>query len=357
MTDVAAAAPIDGPLSVEAATDLLRSVPTEQVELPTEEQPAGAEPAAEEPIEASTESEADLAAEGELGAETPTEEAPVEQPEPVVPAIEAPHFWDAEAKARFKDIPPELQPIVAEQARVQVAAAAKAIEESAQARKAAEGQASQVTQLAEHLNVVLPKAMKTFGDRWSTIDWQSLAKDDPARYVAEKAEFDAQKEQVQQLEQAAGEANRLQHQTFVRAEAETLSKLATADIAPELADPATAPAAKMAIANYLVSTGIPGEALGRISAAETLIAYKAWKWDLAQEAAKKAQTLTRAAPKPAAAPKPQAIPATRTAPAVKPTAAAPLAPSRARNVDTARARLNASGSVDDAVALLKIMKG
>lgn len=338
---VAVEAPAAGPLSVEDATAALRSVPTEAVELPPEEQ--------EEPAATSDDPEiqAEPTAEEEPGAETPTEEPAAETPEPVKPAIEPPHFWDAEAKARFKDIPADLQPLVVEQAKSQAAAGARAIEEAVQARKAAEGQASKVTQLAEQLNAFLPSAVKVFGDKWSGHDWTKLAQEDPARYVAEKAQHDEEQQQLRALSAQTAEANRLELQKFHATEFETLAKLAP-DQAPELIDAKTAPAAKQAVANYLASSGIAPDRLPYISAAETVIAFKAMKWDQAQAAAKAAAAAPK--PKTPAAPKPASG-------TVRPTAAPALAPSRQRSTEQARANLDKSGSVDDAVALLRSMRG
>lgn len=348
MTDtVAAEAPSTGPLSIDDAASLLSQVPTEVVELPPEEQPAGEE-AAPEPSE--TEPEAEPTAEEEPGAETPAEEPEAEQPEPEpVPAIEAPQFWDAEAKTAFKTLTPEQQRIVADQTRAQVAAAAKAIEQAAEARKAAEGQASKVTQLAELLNDFLPKAADTFKNKWVDHDWDRLAAEDPAQYVRDKRQFDKEQEQLQALAVRADEANRLEIQRYQAAEYEALGQLAATQ-APELVDPKTAQQSRSAVATYLASNGIQPDRLPLISATEMVIAYKAMKYDEAQAAAK----TVASAPKP----KPAAKPAPKTASgAIRPTAAPVQAPTRQRNVDNARSALDRSGSVDDAVALLKALRG
>lgn len=347
MTDtVVAEAPADGALSIEQAADALLNVPTEAVELPKEDAQPEAEPEAEAPSD-ETETEADPAAEEVPGAETPAEEPEADPPEPAQPAAEAPQFWDAEAKAAFKTLTPDQQRIVAEQARAQNAAQNKAIEEAAQARKAAEGQASKVTQLAEQLNAYLPKVAETFKDRWADHDWPKLAQEDPARYVADRAQYEAEQTQLKALAAQAEEASRLELQRYQTAEAEALVGLA-AEHAPELTDPKTAAQSRQDVARYLIGAGYQPDQLSLVSAKDTVIAYKAMKWDQAQAAAKAAAAAPRPAPMPAPAPR-------ATSGTVRPTAAPAQVPSRQRSVDNARASLSKSGSVDDAVALLNLL--
>lgn len=340
---VAAEAPSAGTLSIDDAASALQAGPTEVVEVPEEQEEEA--PALDAPSE-ETPSEAEPAAEEEPGADTPTEEPAAETPEPAIPAIEAPQFWDADAKAAFAAFTPDQQRIVADQAKAQNAAAGKAIEDAAQARKAAEGQASKVTQLAEQLNAFLPKAIDTFKGKWADHDWDRLSTENPAQYVADERQFKVEQEQLRTIAVQADEANRLELQRYQAAELDTLSKIAPIHKASELVDPKTAPQTRMAVATYLASNGIDPALLARISAVEMVIAYKAMKLDEAETKALAAVAAPKPAPKPAtSAPKPASG-------AVRPTAAPAQAPTRQRSVDTARAALDKSGSVDDAVALL-----
>ena len=133
------------PDEVEAALSKLDSAKTEKVEAKT-----GAE-------------------------ETPPPEAKEKdegEPEPETPALEPPKFWNAEARERFKALPPELQTYVLEQEENAHKARSKSINDAAELKKAAETdkvqaaqQAQQFaqanTQVAQYLNSLIEQTRQT----------------------------------------------------------------------------------------------------------------------------------------------------------------------------------------------------
>lgn len=361
MTTESAPAADSGSLSVDQGIAALRALsPEPAAEAPADDQIEAAaeqedetEAAAEAPDgdvagEDDPQSEAEPAAEDDPGAETPAEDDPAETVEPAEPVADAPHFWPAEAKAKFAALPPELQLIVAEQAKAGDRVVTKAVEEAAQARKTFEGQASQATQLAEELNAFLPDALKTFADRWAGVQWAEWAKVEPDKALAARFEFEAEQEQLGKLQAATAEANRQEHERFVTAEADTLSKLAS-EHAPELLDPKVGQGRRVEIGQYLVGSGIPAERLANISAVETIVAYKAMMFDRATATAKAAAERSRTAP-PVVRPKPAAPPVRA---AVRPSASPASASPRQSTLQAAERRLDREGSMDAGIAALR----
>jgi hypothetical protein len=293
--------------------------------------PAAPEQAAASEPDEIEETEAEPTAEDASEPEEATAgEEEAEQAEPEAPAIEPPQFWDAEGREGWSSIPREHQEFILAQVGKQAASASKAIEQAAEARKAAEGQASKVTQLADALNGFLPQAMETFKGRWEGVDWVQAARQlDPQEFNALQAEFQAQQRQLEQLTAANRDAERLAHETHVRTVNEALPR-----VAPDLTDPVKGQERLGKVFSFLTTQGYAPEQLKHVSAPDLAIAYDAMRWREAQAAPPK--------------PKPQPKPAM---PTVKPTATQASNPQQ-RGVQTAKNRYAQTRSVDDAVALL-----
>lgn len=263
------------------------AAPPEKVEAAPAEKPEEeleAVPAAEDA------SEPETATEGESEAEPEQEAAEGEEPQPK--PIEPPRFWDAEAKKRFSELPPDLQAIVVARESERDKATAKALETASVRGKAHEAETSKLATLAAHLDQLVPNAEKMFQNRWKNVDWNKVVDD----YGAEAAlklrnDFESEQQTVQQLQAAQSEVEQAQVKQFV---SDRFEKLKT--VAPELADSKAGAKRQMDLHNYLVGLGVPSKTIiERASAEELAIGYKAMLWDNAQ---KKAQTLA-AAPKPA----------------------------------------------------------
>jgi hypothetical protein len=323
MSDDASAAPAEGPLSVDQGASALAALRSK---------PAPAPEAVEAPVaEAPTESEAEPTAEEQaVELETANDgEQTEDKPEPEAPAIEPPKFWDADAKAKFRELSPEHQAFVLTQAERGVQASAKAIQDATERAKQAEKQVEGVKTLAAELNVFLPQALATFKSRWEGVDWLALARDDPGQHVAYKAEHDAEQQQLQGLHAAKQRADAEVRAAYVRQESAALATLA-----PELVDPKEGPARQQKLIGFLKASGVSDEDLSGISAVATALAYDAMRY---REAS--AKPLPKPAIKPAAA---RVVPPTTSA-----------ANPQHRSVMSAAAKLAKTGSVDDAVALMQ----
>jgi hypothetical protein len=279
-----------------------------------------AEPAAEGASEPEAVTDGD-----DAETEDGTEEAAAE-----LPAIEPPRFWDAEAKKRFGELPRDLQELVLTKETDRDKATAKAIEEAALRRKAADGEASRIAQLNGVLDKLLPQAQETFKDRWENVDWDAVVDQrGPIETLKLKNQMETERAQIQQLKFAKDQAEAATTQRFV---AERFEHLKTA--CPDLADEKEGPDRQLKLVNFLTEQGVPAEAvIKRASAAELSIAYDAMRWRQAQASAKEQAS----APKTQAQPKP-AMPAK---PSVKPTAAP------ARNGSPQSAKLRALESAFD----------
>lgn len=312
------------------AADNEPEAPETTVAASKEEPNTEAEPAAEDA------SEPETVADGE---DAETEESETEAEEAEQPAIEPPRFWDAEAKKRFGELPRDLQELVLAKETERDKATAKVIEEAALKRKAADGEASRISQLNGVLDKLLPQAVETFKSRWEGVDWNAVV-DQQGAEVALKLQNQMRAEQgvVQQLQAAKNEAEQVQYQKFVEVEAAKLSELA-----PDLADPKLGPQRKADLGQFLLKSGVPAENLRHISALESALAYDAMRWRNAQAKASEQASAPRTQAKPAIAPKPS----------VKPTAA----PARSGSPQQARiAQLKSQKnlSIDEATELLDL---
>lgn len=323
----------DGPLSIDQAIGLLTQDNSPEPEIAPEE-------AAPEPEEPQSEpaTTGDDAGEPEEAGDSDEPEAEGEaEAEPVDP----PTWWDAEAKAKFAALDPELQAVVREQEAKREAIVAKAKQEAAEHRKQADSEVQGVRALADQLGEFVPQAVETFKSRWDDVDWQAwsqriqsetdpeTATRDLAAFNSARLAFEEQKAQVEQLQAAKRQADQVAHAAFMREQAEELTT-----IAPELAK---SPETLNAVGKYLVDHGIPADQLATISAKEAVIAHKAWLYDQAQAKAK----ATVAPPKPKAPP-------VRT---VAPVASGQGVPAN-RQASVAKNRFAQTRSIDDAVALL-----
>lgn len=325
------ATPDTGALSVDQAIEALTAPQPEVQEAP---QAADAVEEQEEP-----QGETSSPEDAEDGAEPPAEEAEAEAEEPAVEPLDPPRYWSQDAKAKFAALPPELQAVVLQQEGPREEAAAKAKAEAAEVRKTAETEIGKVQQLAEVLADRLPQWVQSFQSRWGTQtpDWVAYAHENGIEAMTlAKTQFEQEAQQLAEASQAKTIAERQAHEAFVKAE---FAKLA--DIAPALAHPEKGQAEREKVSHYLAKTGIPTEALTRISAVEMTLAHKAMLWDDAQAKLNAAPRTRPAAPAPRAP--------------VRPAAAAAQSPAQ-RTAKEVVGRFHAKPSIDNAVALLLAKK-
>lgn len=314
-------------LSLDDAVSLLGSPP--EPETPAAPAPVEAAEPGEAPQEGEQQIEGDDQSPELDAPETASDEAG-EEVEPAKPAIEPPHFWSAEAKARFGELPYELQLVVQENEKAGSKATTQKLEEAAKARKTAEAKAEVLTGLAARIEEAAEKAETTFASRWQGMTpdaWLKLSRDNPQQYIQLKAQHDAEQDAVQQARSAKDAAEQVRHSQWLAEETERLKTYA-----PELADPVQGPAKRKAVAEYLISQGAEEQDLEGISAAVTALAYKAMLYDKGVAGLKSRPTPTK--------------------PALKPTAPAGKTLTQSAAESAAR-RLGQTGDVDDAVALMQ----
>lgn len=321
------ATPEAAPLSVQQAIAML-------------DPPAEAEQAQEAPVEAAEgaeiEAEASPADETDSEAATPAEGEEAEaEAEPVV-ALDPPVYWTQDSKAVFATLTPEQQAVVLAQEGPREEITAKVKAEAAAKSSAADAEMAKVTQLAEGLAEVLPRALQKFIHDWGVEpDWVAYGTEHGGDALAvRKAEYDADLKDLQSLHTAQAAA----HTAYVSAEFERLK-----EIAPDLADPEKGGERRQVVVAYLKKHGSTDAEIRNISAAEMVIANKARLYDEAQAALK-------------ARPTPKPTPAARSTAPVRPAAAQSQTPTE-RSRQAVQAAFNLKPSKDNAIALLLTPKG
>lgn len=254
-------------------------------------------------------------------AEPEAEAAPEEQPEGE-PQPEAedddppPEFWSAERKAEWKKITdPALRAAIKGHYEESTRATAQKIEEAAKARKAAEEKASefekQQAQSVAWWQQFGPILHKQLQGKWAGVDWATLARENPAEYVAKKAEHDAEQAQfaalAQRQQQEAQEVARRAKDKHQAERAAEHQKLA-AKFPKEFGTPEVAQKTYDTLSKYLIDQGVPADRIPNIYESYVVeTAWKAYKYDQLQAKAKEvtnpkptpqdaAKTPTRVAP-------------------------------------------------------------
>jgi hypothetical protein len=234
-----------------------------------------------------------------------------------VVADDAPDYWSAEDKARWRDVPDDLRPVLRKYEQQRSAflhektrEAAKARDEAVQAAKAA---GKVVEQAAAWWQQNGPAFRKAFAEKWSGTDWKALAEKDPEgvqRLIQQRQEEEAllaEAERRGQAEMAAAEEQAEQErQAARRAEHAKL-----AEKLPEFFGPDSARQTYDALSRFLFDKGIPADRIAQIYEAPVIeLALAAMRWERAQLALRSRErgegggtaktTPTRIAPGPAA---------------------------------------------------------
>lgn len=314
----------NGALSLDSAVELLRT-PTEEQAQPEEQAQQPNEPAEEE-----NEIPADAEAEPTDGDEQqPLEETDEGTEEPASPAVEPPAFWTKADKEVFATLPPEAQQAIARNHKAGEAHVNRIQQEIAAERKAlAETQAAIEQERAQYQQALLANFPQPPDP--------SLIDTNPVEYLKQDAAYkqaiqDYQIAQMRQQEQLAQQQaqEQAERQQFEQEQKQELVKLL-----PEIADPVEGPKLAQAIYAYGQELGYDTETLSEALARDLVTLDKARRWDAAQAAAKAA----KAKPLPKVA-----------APGVSRSRAEQQADAR----KSALARLERTGSIEDAVAALR----
>lgn len=260
---------------------------------------------------------------GEAGDETDPEEAD----DPELPAIDPPKSWDAEHREKFAALPRDVQEYLLARETERDKGVSAQQQRAAEARQAAEREAQAVAALKPQIETLIGQAQKVFQQSWQGMDataWAQLAQTDPNRYVALKAQHDADVHAIQQLDAARKEAEAVEWQAFAQAQTARL---------PEIAPQIAADQKVMAeVFDYIAKStpNLTPEDRKWIDADQMLIAWKAMQYDQAKAPQPKPQGKKVITAKPSPAP----------------------APLKQRQSAQVVDRFRKTGSINDAVALL-----
>lgn len=309
------------------------------------------ENAAPDPVERPARSETAPAAEDSARESDPAESADEASDPAERPSIEPPRSWTKEDKEAFAALPPETQQRIAEREKARETEFRRGQNETAEQRKAIQSEAQRAQQLRAQYEAALPALLNTleqqnageFQDIQSWDDVQRMAREDPFRYT----QWQATQARIADTKQKLAAAHQTRAQETAKAfetYAEEQDRLFL-ERAPEFSDGRSAEKARRDAAEYLTKeigfaeaelanawNGKQGISL-RDAKLQTII-RDAMKWNAAQKAAK--------ASKPAAP-----VP-----PVQKPGIAATRQERNGAGLQALDNRLNETGSVRDAAALL-----
>lgn len=201
----------------------------------------------------------------------------------------------AEGTAKLNDLVKsyQLQGHVDAKAR-EAAEQAKALQERVtQFEQYAQQEAQKLSQLAHIANQELMRDV-------AEIDWQSLARNDPAEYVAKQAEFQSRQARVTQLVQAADQQNSQWQQAQQMRTQQTLQTEAARlpTLIPEWADTKVAETERSELKAWMKAQGYSDQDIGSIYRADMVSTLrKAWLYDKGQQKTAITEKKVRVAPK------------------------------------------------------------
>jgi len=225
---------------------------------------------------------------------------PDEPEEEPAPAIDPPQSWKADEKTAWAKLPPEVQAIVArregERDRYISTRSQEMAEErraSAEARLTERGEYKQ--NLEKLLFVAAPEA-----EKFTQIDWQRLAAENPADYVRLTAERDALRGRIASIQ---GEIQRIDYQSNAEREQQfgqfrqEQAQLLAAKL-PVYADAERGPKFVRELTDYLQTQGFtPQELAAVVDHRAILLAEKAMRADRAAAARNGAERQKAPAPR------------------------------------------------------------
>jgi hypothetical protein len=258
--------------------------------------------------------------------------------------IEPPTSWNASDKAKFKELPLDLQQVVARREGERDKAIQTRMNQLADERKAIEAHVQQAnqaqTQYANTLNQLLTLTIPELQEIEQT-DWLKLSQTDPAECVRRQAVQMTLRQRVgfmQQQIQAAQQAQNAQQQQQQQARlADQYQQLVSA--LPEFAEPAKAKVIVSDIAKAMEPYGFSQEELGSVADARIVkVLHRLTQLEKAEAARKSAVAKKGATP----------------APKMMPANAAPVRDRNPnRKIAEQFAQLRKSGSGKDAARLIE----
>ena len=253
MSDTDAQAADSGILSIDEAVADMDRRDTENTqaasEAVVEAETPPADAAAEQDTEAATTAEeegSEAEAPGDANDEPGEEETQAE-----ALRLDPPNWWNAEQKAKWASLSPELQAVVYAQEQNRENVLQKAKTKAAEAEKTFTDQRAQIATRMQVLDELLPRAMEMYGNRWANVDWAAAAAQmDPTDYNRVRAQYE---QETRHIHQMAAEKRSADDEAFKAFATERAAKLVA--IAPELADAKEGPARQQRVVEFLVSNG------------------------------------------------------------------------------------------------------
>jgi len=233
-------------------------------------------------------------------------------PQPAV-SDEAPEFWSADDKAAWRDVPEALRPMLRKYEQQRIAFVNEKTREAAQVReeamRVAQGAVGVVEQAASWWRQNGPAFQQAFADRWSQVDWNKLAADNPGEWTRLKQQRDHEATLLIEANRRGQAEIAIANERAERAlfEARQVEHTKLANKLPDYFGPDVAAKTYSDLGNFLFAKGIPADRINAIHEAPIIeLALAAMRFEQAQKQASTVRshataktTPTRVAPGPA----------------------------------------------------------
>lgn len=207
-------------------------------------------------------------------------------------ADEAPEFWSAEDKAAWQDVPETLRPLIAKYEQQRIAFVNEKSREAAQVReealRVAAGAVGVVEQAAAWWQQNGPAFQQAFADRWSQVDWNQLAADNPAEWARLKQQRDHEATLLIEANRRGQAEIAMANERAERAlfEAREVEHAKLAKKLPEYFGPDVSAKTYDDLGNFLFAKGIPADRINAIHEAPVIeLALAAMRFEQAQKQA------------------------------------------------------------------------
>ena len=286
----------------------------------------------------------------------PADKQPIgeEEPEAADPEaeelspIEPPRSWTKDEQERFKSYPRELQAYLSEREQQRDRELRRSQNEAAEHRKAIEAELAKVDRVRKEYEAKLPAIMQAlqdaqagaFADIRTVDDVQRLAAEDPFRYL----QWQAHQQKLQAVAYEQEQAGKRQQQEHLASwtKFQNDENAKAAELHPELADPEKAKHLREGVVELFRDKGFTETDLNNMADGATYSPFD-HRWQSILVDAIKYREAQKA--KPVAVSKP--VP-----PVQRPGVAPPRGAAKTENLQALSAKLDRSGSVDDALELL-----
>ena len=286
----------------------------------------------------------------------PADKQPIGEEEPEaadpeaeeLPPIEPPRSWTKDEQERFKSYPRELQAYLSEREQQRDRELRRSQNEAAEHRKAVEAERAQAEQARKEYEAKLPAIMQAlqdaqagaFADIKTVDDVQRLAAEDPLRYL----QWQAHQQKLQAVAYEQEQAGKRQQQEHLASwtKFQNDENAKAAELHPELADPEKAKHLREGVVELFRDKGFTETDLNNMAAGATYSPFD-HRWQSILVDALKYREAQKAKPVAVAKPVP---------PVQRPGVAPPRGAAKTENLQALSAKLDRSGTVDDALELL-----